>query len=239
VRQWNRDWVSYDAYWRPVICNPYQNQLQVVYYYDNAPQIVVIPPFGSTALDVAAYGAYNFTAVLLDAAGEAVDAAVGSFFGGGYYTGPDLPPPPPPPAVVSYNNVPVSVEYPDATYEPFLVNQVVDAGPDPQYGEDKALLDGVTPVWGQWGQTPDGRRQFNVHKTQQFPGLDDPRPGPLPGDYQMRLANNTSGMPARDVFIVAALAVVATLGLGGAVAFLVSHRRSRFLHGTRRSDYGW
>jgi hypothetical protein len=231
VRQWDRDWVSYDDDWRPVICNPYQDELQVVYDYDYAPQIVVIPPLASAVLDVADYGAYNFTAVLLDAVGQAVDVAVGSFFGGGYDPGPDLPLPPPPPPVVTYDDVPVSVDYPDTTYEPFLVSQVVDAGPDPQYGEDKVLLDGVTPVWGQWAQTPDGQRQFDVHKTQQFPGLDNPQPGPLPGNYQLRLASKTApGMPVRDVFIVAASAVVATLGLCGAVAFAMSRRRPRALH---------
>ncbi len=97
-----------------------------------------------------------------------------------------------------------------------MVNQVVDASPDPQYGEDKALLDGVTPVWGDWKQTPDGQREFDVHKTQQFPGLDAPAPGPLPGNYQLHLASKASpGMPARDVYIVAVSAVAATLGLCG------------------------
>ena len=97
-----------------------------------------------------------------------------------------------------------------------------------EYGEDKVLLDGVTPVWGDWTQTPDGQREFDVHKTQQFPGLDTPAPGPLPGNYQLHLASRTSpGMPARDVFVVATSAVVATLGLCGAVAFAVARRRRR------------
>ncbi|MBV8965115.1 MAG: hypothetical protein JO191_02950 [Mycobacteriaceae bacterium] len=231
VRQWDRDWVSYDDDWRPVICNPYQDTLQIVYVYEDAPQIVVIPPFGSAVLDAADYGAYNFTALLTDAAGQAVDAAVGSFFGGGYDPGPDQPPPPPPPPVQTYDDVPITVSYPDATYQPFVANQVVDVGDDPQYGEHKVLLDGVTPVWGQWSQTPDGQREFEVNKTQQFPGLDTPQPGPLPGNYQLQLANkaNTAqpGMPARDVFIVAASAVVATLGLCGAVGLGLSRRRAR------------
>ena len=87
VRQWDRNWVRYDDDYRPIICNPYQNQLQIVYDYDGAPEIVVIPPLGSAVLDAAEYGAYNFTALVLDAAGDAVDAAVGSFFGGGYDPG--------------------------------------------------------------------------------------------------------------------------------------------------------
>jgi hypothetical protein len=227
VRQWDRNWVRYDDDYRPIICNPYQNQVQIVYDYGGAPQIVVIPPLASVVLDAAEYGAYNFTALVLDAAGEAVDAAVGSFFGGGYDPGDGLLPPPPPP-LVTYDDVPVAVDYPDANYDPFLVNQVVDAGPDPQYGEDKALLDGVTPVWGEWTQTPDGQREFDVHKTQQFPGLDTPAPGPLPGNYQLHLASKASpGTPARDLYIVAASAVVATSGLSAAVALAISRRRRR------------
>jgi hypothetical protein len=230
VRQWDRDWVRYDDDWRPVICNPYQTPAQIVYDYDGSPQIVVIPPLQSAVLDVADYGAYNFTAVVLDAVGQAADVAVGSFFGGGYDPGPDLPPPPPPPPVQTYDDVPVSVDYPDATYQPFVVNQVVDAGDDPQYGEHKVLLDGVTPVWGQWTQTPDGQREFDVNKTQQFPGLDAPAPGPLPGNYQLQLASKTSpAMPARDLFIVAASGVVATLGAcaGGFAALRWRRARAR------------
>jgi hypothetical protein len=224
VRQWDRNWVRYDEDYRPIICNPYQNQLQIVYDYDGAPQIVVIPPLGSAVLDAAEYGAYNFTALVLDAAGEAVDAAVGSFFGGGYDPGDGLLPPPPSP-LTTYDDVPIAVDYPDATYDPFIANQVVDAGPDPQYGEDKALLDGVTPVWGDWSQTPDGQPEFDVHKTQQFPGLDAPAPGPLPGNYQLHLASKAT--PARDLYVVAASAVAATLGLCGAVALAISRRRRR------------
>jgi hypothetical protein len=227
VRQWDRDWVRYDDDYRPIICNPYQDTLQIAYDYEGAPQIVVIPPFGSAVLDAADYGAYDFTAVLLDAAGQAADVAVGSFFGGGYDPGDGLLPPPPPP-LQTYNDVPIAVDYPNASYDPFLVSQVVDAGPDPQYGEDKVLLDGVTPVWGDWTQTPDGQREFDVHKTQQFPGLDAPAPGPLPGGYQLHLASKPSPeIPARDVFVVASSAVVATLGLCAAVAFAVARRRRR------------
>jgi len=227
VRQWDRDWVRYDDDYRPIICNPYQDTLQIVYDYEGAPQIVVIPPFGSAVLDAADYGAYDFTALLLDAAGQAADVAVGSFFGGGYDPGDGLLPPPPPP-LQTYDNVPIAVDYPNASYDPFLVSQVVDAGPDPQYGEDKVLLDGVTPVWGDWTQTPDGQREFDVNKTQQFPGLDTPAPGPLPGGYQLHLASKPSpGMPVRDIFVVACSAVVATLGLCAAVAFAVARRRRR------------
>jgi hypothetical protein len=231
VRQWDRDWVHYDDYYRPVICNPYRDTLRVVYIYQNAPRILVIPALASIVLDVAEYGAYNFTAVLLNTVGAAVNVAVGSFFGGGYFPGPDLPPPPPPPPLVTYDDVPIMVRYSDAAYDPFVVRRIVDVGDDARYGEHKVLLDGVTPVWGVWTQNADGQRQFEVHKAQQFPGMDDPRAGPLPGDYQLRLASNpSSAFSTGDVFVIAAGAVVATLGLCGAVALAIFRRRPRALH---------
>ena len=53
----------------------------------------------------------------------------------------------------------------------------------PHIGERKVLLDGVTPAWEVWNETDTGERQFEVHKTQQYPGLDDPQEAPLPDDY--------------------------------------------------------
>ncbi|MBB2771756.1 UNVERIFIED_ORG: hypothetical protein GGE11_002674 [Mycolicibacterium obuense] len=71
--QYSPQWVQYDNYYRPRICNPYRNPLRVVYYYEGAPR------------------AYNFTAMVLDAVGAATNVAVGSFFGGGYFPGLDSP----------------------------------------------------------------------------------------------------------------------------------------------------
>ena len=228
MRQWDRNWVRYDDYYRPILCNPYHDTLRVVYIYQYRPRIVLIPPLASVVLDTLAYGAYNFTALVSDTFGTAVDVGVGSFLGGGYYPGPDLAPPPPLP---TYDDVPVAVNYPGATYEPFTVGQIVDVGDDAQYGEHKVLLDGVTPVWGAWTQTAGGQRQFEVHKTQQLPGIDDPQAGPLPGNYQLRLASNpSSGFTSRDVFVIAADATVGTLALCAAGAFVISRRRSRTLH---------
>jgi hypothetical protein len=61
VRQWGRDWVQYDQYYRPVICNPYHDALRVVYLYQGAPRTVVIEPLASVVMEVADYGAFNFT----------------------------------------------------------------------------------------------------------------------------------------------------------------------------------
>ena len=74
-----------------------------------------------------------------------------------------------------YDNVPVFVNYSNARYEPFRVNRIVDVGDDAQFGERKVLLDGVTPAWGVWNESPSGERQFEVHRTQQFPGLEATR----------------------------------------------------------------
>ena len=234
-RQWDRNWVQYDDYYRPVLFNPYHQTVKIIYVYQNQPRIVWIPPLARIVLNAIEYAAYSFTALVVDTIGTVVNAAVGTFFGGGYY--PDQyygAPPPPPPPLQSYNQVPVYVNYSNASYQPFLAQRVVDVGDDAVYGEHKVLLDGVTPVWGQWTQTADGQRQFEVHKTQQFPGLDDPREGPLPGDYQLQLANTSSdesaGYTAKDVWAIAGSGVVGALGLSWLLSYLMSRRRSRELY---------
>jgi hypothetical protein len=229
VQQWDRNWVEYDDYYRPVICNPYRDPVRIIYVYQNSPRIVIIPPLARIVLEVAQLAAYSFTAVVTNAVNQAVDVAVGSFFGGGYYPGVGLPPPPPPPPFYRYDNVPVQVRYSQQVYQPFRVQRIVDVGDDAQYGERKVLLDGVTPAWGEWTQTPAGERQFEVHKTQQFPGLDEPREGPLPGDYQLRLASDesSSGLSRREVYLIATAVVLATLSLGAVAWSIMLGRRRR------------
>jgi hypothetical protein len=232
VRQWRPDWVQYDEYYRPVLSNPYRDPVRIVYIYQNAPRVVWIPPLARIVLEVAQYAAYSFTALVTNTINQAVNVAVGSFFGGGYYPGIGFPPPPPPPPLLNYSNVPVQVRYPNATYQPFRVSKIVDVGPDRQYGEQKVLLDGVTPAWGEWRQTPSGERSFEVHKTQQFPGLDDPQPGPLPGDYQLTLASDESpaGMNKRDVYLIAVAVACGALSIGAVILAVMMGRRRRPLH---------
>jgi hypothetical protein len=235
VRQWDPDWVQYDEYYRPIICNPYHERVRIVYVYDNRPRVVWIDPLSRIVLEVAQFAAYSFTAVVATAANlvnaavdTAVNVAVGSFFGGGYYPGIGLPLPPPPPPVLRYDNVPVLVNYSNARYEPFRVRRIVDVGDDVRFGERKVLLDGATPAWGVWTQTSTGERQFEVHRTQQFPGLDEPREAPLPGDYQLRLASDESpsGTSARDVFLYVAAGVTVALGFGAiGLALFLGRRR--------------
>jgi hypothetical protein len=235
IRQWRPDWVEYDEYYRPVILNPFHERVRIVYIYQNAPRIVWIPPLARVVLEVAQFAAYSFTAVVATAANivnaavnTAVNVAVGTFFGGGYYPGFGLPLPPPPPPVLRYDNVPVLVRYSDRVYEPFRVRRIVDVGDDARFGERKVLLDGATPAWGVWRQTPTGERQFEVHRTQQFPGLDTPQEAPLPGDYRMVLASDDSspGLTARDIFLYVAAGVIATLGFGAiGLALWLGRRR--------------
>ena len=232
VRQWNPNWVEYDDYYRPVLSNPYRNPVKIIYIYQNAPRIVYIPPLARIILEVAQFAAYSFTAIVSTAVNTAVNVAVGSFFGGGYYPGIGLPLPPPPPPLFRYDNVPVQVRYTNnRVYEPFRVQRIVDVGDDRQYGERKVLLDGVTPAWGEWKQTPTGERQFEVHRTQQFPGLDEPREGPLPGDYQLRLASDESpaGFKGRDAFLLTTAVVLGALSLF-AVGWAVMLGRRRTQH---------
>jgi len=235
VRQWRPDWVEYDEYYRPIILNPFHERVRIVYIYDYRPRVVWINPLSRIVLEVAQFAAYSFTAVVATAANlvnaavaTAVNVAVGTFFGGGYFPGIGLPLPPPPPPVLRYDNVPVLVRYSNATYEPFRVRRIVDVGDDARFGERKVLLDGATPAWGVWTQTASGERQFEVHRTQQFPGLDEPQEAPLPGDYQLRLASDESseGMSARDIFLYVAAGVTVALGFGAiALAWFLGRRR--------------
>ncbi|MEO3761421.1 hypothetical protein ABGB19_24475 [Mycobacterium sp. B14F4] len=240
VRQWRPDWIEYDEFYRPVILNPFRAPVRLVYMYEMAPRIVFIPPLARIVLQAAQFAAYSFTAAVLapiNALNAAIDTvqaltniAVGSFFGGGFFPGVGLPLPPPPPPVLRYDNVPVLVNYSNARYEPFRVRQIVDVGDDRIYGARKVLLDGATPVWGEWTQTASGERQFEVHKTQQFPGLSEPAEAPLPGDYRLRLAadeSSTGGLTGRDIFLMVAAGVIGTLGFGAiGLAFFLGRRRT-------------
>ena len=94
VRQWDRDWIEYDRFYRPIIFNPFRAPVRIVYALANATRILVIQPLARVVVDVAELAAYSFTAVVLGAANvvsdvanvaaDVVNVAVGTFFGGGY-----------------------------------------------------------------------------------------------------------------------------------------------------------
>ncbi|WNG95013.1 hypothetical protein [Mycobacterium sp. ITM-2016-00318] len=236
VRQWDPDWIEYDRFYRPIIFNPFRAPVRIVYALANATRILVIEPLARVVVDLAEVAAYSFTAVVLGAANvvsdvanvaaDVVNVAVGTIFGGGYVPQAGLPFVPPPP-LLRYDNVPVQVRYSNATYEPFRVNQIVDVGDDVQYGGRKVLLDGATPAWGQWVTSPAGERQFEVHRTQQYPGLGEPQEAPLPGDYRMQLASGeSSDFDRTQMYLIAAGGVVGGLGIGAlGLAFYLGRRR--------------
>ena len=221
--QWQPDWVRYDQYHRPVIVNPFRDPLRIVYDVGGAPRILTIPALSTIVTQVAQAGA-SFTAVVLDTLGQPTSVAVGSFSpSGGNYVEP---------------GVPVVVVYSTETYKPFVPKQIIDVGDDPSVGERKVLLDGATPVWGRWTQTPAGERQFEIHKTQQFPGIDAPAEGPLPGRYQLLASASepTSGLSTKDVLLILAAAVVATLVLG-AIVFIFRAKQDRLHRPTRANRH--
>ena len=125
VRQWDRNWIEYDQFYRPIIFNPFRAPVRIVYALANATRILVIQPLERVIVDVAELAAYSFTAVVLGAANvvsdvanvaaDVVNVAVGTIFGGGFVPGVGAPFVPPPP-LLRYDNVPVQVRYSNATY---------------------------------------------------------------------------------------------------------------------------
>ena len=198
VRQWDRNWIEYDRYYRPIIFNPFRAPVRIVYALANATRILVIQPLARVVVDVAELAAYSFTAVVLGAANvvsdvanigaDVVNVAVGTFFGGGYVPAIGAPFVPPPP-LLRYDNVPVQVRYSDATYQPFRVNQIVDLGDDVQYGGRKVLLDGATPAWGQWTTIADRRAPV---RGPSHPAV--PRPGRTAGSAAARRLPDAVGV---------------------------------------------
>ena len=157
VRQWRPDWVQYDDYYRPVTPTRTGEPMRIVYIYQNAPRIAFIPPLGRIVLEVAQFAAYSFTALVINPINEVLNVAVGSFFGGGYFPGVGLPlPPPPPPLLQLRQRARPGALLPTRPTSRSGCRKIVDVGPDRQYGEQKVLLDGVTPAWGEWTQSSYG-----------------------------------------------------------------------------------
>ena len=183
VRRWSPDWVRYDEFYRPIILNPFRDPVRIVYVYENATADRVDPASGAgRPRGGRVRGVQLHRAVLATASGHRQrrrsrrrQRRGGHLLRRRLRPGVGLPLPPPPPPVLRYDNVPVLVRYSNATYEPFRVSRIVDVGDDVRFGERKVLLDGATPAWGVWTQIASGERQFEVHRTQQFPGLDAPQ----------------------------------------------------------------
>jgi outer membrane biosynthesis protein TonB len=228
VSSWNSSWLSYDTYYRPVIMNPYQLPLQLIYTYDNAPRIVTVNPLQRVVLDASKPGVYSFTALTRSDPKTVATASVGSFSGGGYVPKPGQPPPPKPAALQSFENLLVQLQYAKGSSKPFRVKHLTDLGDDPAVGARRVLLDYEIPAWGQWSKTGSGERLFAISKTDLLPGLTSPSEGKLPG-YNVQLAADqkpASASHSWGVWLWVAIAAAGVVGVGAViVAFLLVRRR--------------
>ena len=198
--QWQPDWVQYGRD-GAVILNPFPNPLQILYPAAGTTRIVTIPPLGSLVAGLVEAGE-NFLVLATGVADQIKPLAVGSFLPGDDGGLPQVSVP----DVIT--QVTVVVKYVHDEYKPFVVQEVVDVGSDPEVGQHKVLLDGVTPAWGQWRDGPTGK-EFEVNKTQQLPGLDKPAEGPLPGRYELQLASSTeTGSPLEGFLVIWIVAVI-------------------------------
>jgi hypothetical protein len=205
-------WVGQDDNFRPVISNPLPDPLQIIYLEGGDRRILTIQPLTSALIDLAP-GVYDATVMVITSGGQLREVAVASMFSG--------------PRPDSDTDVPVVVDYSAARYKPFRVSKITDIGDDPNVGERKVLLDDATPAWGVWTQTSTGERQFEVHKTQQFPGIDAPAEGPLPGDYQ--LVADSEPLSSTDYLLIMLAVLIAAVALGATVA-RVLRRKQREQH---------
>jgi hypothetical protein len=207
VMQWQPDWVDQDENLRPVIINPFPYPIQVVYSDNGDPRTVTIQPSTRTVLDFVE-SATSVTVMVFDAVGQLTNVAVANAFRG------------PPPDTDT--DVPVVVHDKDVTYRPIVVDQVTDLGEDPDVGMRKVLLDGGTPAWGVWAQNREGKRQFEVRKTQQLPGIDAPAEG-LPPGY--RLVADTEPLTSTDVLLIVLAIVIAGVAIGATVRRVIRRKQ--------------
>ncbi|MBO0676133.1 hypothetical protein JRC04_01510 [Mycolicibacterium sp. S2-37] len=184
ITQWNSSWISYDAYYRPVLLNPYRTPLQLFYTYGNAPRTVTVAPLSRVVLDVPNAGVYNFTGLRRTPSGALNAVSVGSFTGGGFVPAPGRPRPVKPVVPPASKNVLVRLQYANGSSLPFRVKQLADLGDDNVVHARRVLIDDTTSAWGQWTKTATGEREFDITKTLQLPGLAGPAQSPLPG-YQV------------------------------------------------------
>lgn len=188
VTQWNSSWVSYDAFYRPIVLNPYRSALQLVYTYDNATRIITVDPLSSVVVNVPTVGVYGFTALTRSATGALTNVTVGSFTGGGYVPAKGQQRPTKPQTPPSKDNVLVRIAYANGISRPFRVKHLADLGDDAAVHARRVLIDGATSAWGRWTTAPGGEKEFDITMTLQLPGLAEPQQAPLPGYGAVQLA---------------------------------------------------
>ncbi len=224
VSTWNSGWVGYDAYYRPMILNPYNSPLQLIYTYDDAPRIVTVGPLQRAVIGASNTGVTSFTTLVKTPTGAVSNVSVGSFTGGGHVPAPGQPPATKPAPLAALKNVLVQLRYSTGTSAPFWVKEIADLGDDPTVGGHKVLIDGATTAWGQWSKTSSGERLFEVSKTEQLPGLTAPSEAPLPGYQNVRLTANTVQSDTwMDVLMWVAIGIGA-VGVGTVGAVLIRSR---------------
>jgi hypothetical protein len=226
VSSWNSSWLRYDTYYRPVILNPYQHPLQLVYTYDNAPRIVTVNPRQRVVLDAKKPGVYSFTALTRTDPKTVSSVSVGSFSGGGYVPAPGQPPSPKPASLQTVDNVLVQLKYAKGSSKPFRVKHLTDLGDDPAAGARRVLLDNEIPAWGQWSKTGSGERLFAISKTDLLPGLTAPSQGKLPGYDVQLVAQQSSTSHSWGIWLWVAVAAAGVVAVGAVIfAFLLVRRR--------------
>lgn len=214
------DYVDYDAYHRPILYNPIDQDLTFRYYYDGSYRELYVPAGGRVLLSMAVDGVFPFTAV------GANYVTVGSFYGGAWVPpyGYEGPPPPdwsPPPPPVVYDDVNAYVPSVGRTV---TVNKVMMVGHDdtkPAGQQDAFMLDDSTMAWGQVHDGRDGG-SIDVTKTQSLPGV-----GPT-DDGRSIIDTALETTLRRDSTWEWWLggAILATLIAGGVITWVIRHPRS-------------
>lgn len=221
VLQLDRELITYNAF-GVFIVNPFGQALHIFWQtVGGVIQEIVIPALSQIVTRISEPGPHSVIGMVPSQTGEPGQVTAAVIDGGGHDPGPGEPPPPTSPAPTERPNTCVAVHYGDKQYNPFIVRKIVDVGDDPQYGEHKVLLDGVTPVWGAWAQSVNCGTQFEVHKTQTLPGLDEPKQVPIPG-YPIALASISSSTNF-DFFAILAALIVAALILGAVLVAIKRH----------------
>jgi hypothetical protein len=234
--------INYDNFLRPVIINPFGRALHLFWQIaGGVVQEIVIPALSQRFTEITQLGPIPVIAILPSETGEPDQVTTAVINGGGHDPGPDQPPPPAPPAPTEYQDVCVAVRYGDTHYKPFIVRKIVDVGDDQQYGEHEVLLDGVTPAWGAWTQSAEcgtqfEGRQFEVHKAQRLPGVDEPTQLSPPAGYPVELVTHSTSSGFGKFLVLAALIIAALILAAVLVAIIRAKIRSHDPDLPRHSD---
>jgi hypothetical protein len=211
------DYVDYDAYHRPALYNPCNEDVRYHYYYNGDYRDVWVPAGGRIVLNIGLVGVFPFVAV-------GSNFVSSGYFNGGAWIPPDdnyTGPPPPdwqPYTPTYYDNAYVDVP---AANQSVFVNRVTEVGHDdsaPVGQQDSFLLDGTTLARGTI--SPDGSK-ITLATAQKTPGVGPVTNGVDLVDMAKPLTPASSNTP---YYVGAALAVAA---LAGAAFWWIWRKGSR------------